>query len=111
MLIVMGTSLQVQPFASLVNMVKKDCPLLLINMVNSAPWMFKQPVDKEEFKGANRKVFWKGNCDEGCAKLEQFLGWKKEKDDIDNESLVCCPPGRASSLRTVQSSVKEVSVG
>ena len=109
MLIVMGTSLQVQPFASLVNMVKKDCPLLLINMVNSAPWMFKQPVDKEEFKGANRKVFWKGNCDEGCAKLEQFLGWRKEKDDIVNESSVCCPPGRASSLRTVQSSMKDVS--
>lgn len=80
MLIVMGTSLQVQPFASLVNMVKKDCPVLLINMVNSAPWMFHLPLTKENFHGSKRKVFWKGDCDGGCTKLESLMGWNEADD-------------------------------
>ena len=85
MLIVMGTSLQVQPFASLVNMVKKDCPVLLINMVNSAPWMFHLPLTKENFHGTKRKVFWKGDCDGGCTKLESLVGWN-EADDKTRDS-------------------------
>jgi len=81
MLIVMGTSLQVQPFASLVNMVNKECPVLLINMENSAPWMFMQPLNKDEFRGSRRKVFWKGACDDGCTKLESLLGWRTAEEN------------------------------
>ena len=80
MLIVMGTSLQVHPFASLVEAVNRDCPVLLINMENSAPWMFRLPLPKNEFKGINRKVFWKGDCDTGCKKLESLMGWTETEN-------------------------------
>ena len=80
MLIVMGTSLQVQPFASLVNMVQDNCPVLLINMENSAPWKFKAYSTKDEFEGSNKKAFWKGDCDQGCTKLESFMGWEASKN-------------------------------
>ena len=78
MLIIMGTSLEVQPFKSLVEAVHEECPVLFINMVNSAPWIFKQPLENYRFEGANRKVFWQGNCDDGCTQLEQLMAWKTE---------------------------------
>ena len=86
MLIVMGTSLKVQPFASLVTMVNKSCPVLLINMENSAPRMFKQPLSKDEFQGNNRKVFWKGACDDGCTKLASLLGLKTNTNDAPSQT-------------------------
>lgn len=85
MLIVMGTSLQVQPFASLVNMVNRDCPVLLINMENSAKWMFHLPLPKKDFHGSNRKVFWKGDCDTGCTKLESLMGWNATETKTSSE--------------------------
>ena len=78
MLIIMGTSLEVQPFKSLVEAVHEECPVLFVNMVNSAPWIFKQPLANYIFEGANSKVFWQGNCDDGCTQLEQLMGWKTE---------------------------------
>ena len=78
MLIIMGTSLEVQPFVSLVKAVREECPVLFMNMVNSAPWIFKQPLENYRFEGANRKVFWQGDCDNGCTQLEQLMGWKME---------------------------------
>lgn len=85
LLVFMGTSLVVHPFASLLNMVPKECPLLFINLENAVPWLFKKVViDEAEFEGTNRKVFWKGTCDDGCTKLESLLGWNntaaEEKD-------------------------------
>ena len=91
LLIVMGTSLAVQPFASLVNMVPKECPLLFINLENAAPWLFKKAViDEAEFEGANRKVFWKGTCDDGCTKLESLLGWNTTKPEEKASSNEDC---------------------
>ena len=78
MLIIMGTSLEIHPFVSLVEAVHEECPVLFINMVNSAPWIFNQQLANYRFEGANRKVFWQGNCDDGCTQLEQLMGWTTE---------------------------------
>lgn len=87
LLIIMGTSLVVQPFAGLANKVDLDCPRLLIN---------RDPVGDPNMFGSfltsvlglnpnfnsrsnkNRDVFYKGDCDEGCLKLARLMGWEDE---------------------------------
>lgn len=79
MLIVIGTSLQVQPFASLIDEVPKHVPRLLINMELAG--VHKQKGSGFDFKwkeGLNRDVFYSGTCDEGVTKLVELLGWDKE---------------------------------
>ncbi|XP_077862093.1 NAD-dependent protein deacetylase sirtuin-2-like [Saccoglossus kowalevskii] len=80
----MGTSLVVQPFASLVNRVPEDCPRLLINREKSGqvdPLMqmlgFGRGMD---FDSPNnyRDVAFEGTCDDGCVRLAELLGWKDE---------------------------------
>uniref|UniRef100_A0A803TNI9 NAD-dependent protein deacetylase sirtuin-2 n=1 Tax=Anolis carolinensis TaxID=28377 RepID=A0A803TNI9_ANOCA len=88
LLIIMGTSLQVQPFASLVARVPTNTPRLLINKEKtgeSDPFMslmgFGCGMDFDSEK-AYRDVAWLGDCDEGCYALAEFLGWKKELEDL-----------------------------
>jgi len=80
LLIVLGTSLVVEPFASLVGKASSTAPRLLIN---------REPAgtcDKLLFgfrfhlpKIANwRDVWFEGNCDDGCLALAQELGWQDE---------------------------------
>ncbi|XP_026571115.1 NAD-dependent protein deacetylase sirtuin-2 [Pseudonaja textilis] len=88
MLIIMGTSLQVQPFASLVSRVPTNTPRLLINKEKtgeSDPFMSLMGLgcgmdfDSEK---AYRDVAWLGDCDEGCLALAELLGWKKELQEL-----------------------------
>ncbi|XP_070805708.1 NAD-dependent protein deacetylase sirtuin-2 isoform X2 [Pituophis catenifer annectens] len=88
MLIIMGTSLQVQPFASLVSRVPSNTPRLLINKEKtgeSDPFMSLMGLgcgmdfDSEK---AYRDVAWLGDCDEGCLALAELLGWKKELEEL-----------------------------
>ena len=83
LLIVMGTSLKVQPFGSIINGVRDDCPRLLINNELVGDW-----VDYEDDPDSNyRDVVIKGFCDEGCMKLAEELGWHKElKNLIEKDS-------------------------
>lgn len=105
LLIIMGTSLAVHPFASLTNRVPPSTPRLYINLE-------KPSVDEEtEFlsllmggdagfkfdkKDNIRDVFQQGTCDEGCTLFAEMLGWgqelerlvKKEHDRIDKEVAV-----------------------
>ena len=82
LLIILGTSLKVYPFASILDIVFwncPDCPILLINRENSAAHWLKQPFGKEESwalwsHSPNRKIFWEGDCDEGFNKLGALLG-------------------------------------
>ena len=64
----MGTSLKVEPFASLTSMIEDTCPRLLIN---------QEPICYNllyNIKGLNyRVVFFKSNCDDGCLKLAELL--------------------------------------
>ena len=84
LLIIIGTSLTVQPFASLTGRVGKDCPRLLINlekagagynMFTSDGLMFDSPRNY-------RDVALLGDCDTGCRALAEKLGWIKELDDL-----------------------------
>src|SRR5580698_2128990 len=66
LLIVMGTSLTVHPFASLVNMVPNDCPRVLINLDRVGN--FRDPND----------IVCLGNCDDIVKDLCKKLGWEDE---------------------------------
>uniref|UniRef100_A0A493TLU3 NAD-dependent protein deacetylase sirtuin-2 n=1 Tax=Anas platyrhynchos platyrhynchos TaxID=8840 RepID=A0A493TLU3_ANAPP len=88
LLLIMGTSLQVQPFASLVSRVPASTPRLLINKEKtgqSDPLMslmgFGCGMDFDSDK-AYRDVAWLGDCDQGCLELAELLGWKEELQDL-----------------------------
>ena len=83
----MGTSLTVQPFASLVERVPETAPRLLINMTKvgdesgSMAMLMKLmgrgggalDFDSED---NTRDVARLGTCDDGCKELAELLGWK-----------------------------------
>lgn len=75
-LVVIGTSLKVYPFSSLVDYVKDDCPRLLINRELVGDWQ----TYEDEPSANYRDVSFQGNCDDGCEKLAELCGWK---DDLE----------------------------
>ncbi|XP_018946558.1 NAD-dependent protein deacetylase sirtuin-2 [Cyprinus carpio] len=88
LLIIMGTSLQVQPFASLVNRVSNSCPRLLINMEKTGQsefgmglFGFGGGMDFDSDK-AYRDVAHLSSCDDGCMALAELLGWKAELEEM-----------------------------
>ena len=67
LLFVIGTSLQVQPFASLTYFVPRSCPRVLINLEEAGDL------------GTRRDdVLLLGKCDEVVEELAKELGWLKE---------------------------------
>ena len=69
LLIVIGTSLTVHPFASLINMVEKQCPRVLINL------------DKVGDIGSGKNdLVLLGKCDDIVRDLAKELGWETELD-------------------------------
>lgn len=74
LLIIMGTSLVVHPFAGLIHMVGKKCPRLLINL---------EICDSFDIVTDDRNLFWEGTCDDGCQNLESLLGWDEHNQDKD----------------------------
>ncbi|XP_044139490.1 NAD-dependent protein deacetylase sirtuin-2 isoform X1 [Bufo gargarizans] len=88
LLIVMGTSLQVQPFASLVGKAPSKTPRLLINKEKTGEGDsffgllgLGGGMDFDSEK-AYRDVAWLGHCDDGCLALADFLGWKAELEEM-----------------------------
>jgi NAD-dependent deacetylase sirtuin 2 len=78
LLIVMGTSLKVYPFASLVNDVSPTTPRLLFNKNEVGPFVgcAVNVENKEENRNKSpRDVAWIGECDEGVRKLVDLLKW------------------------------------
>ncbi|KAK7874399.1 hypothetical protein R5R35_001495 [Gryllus longicercus] len=72
LLLILGSSLTVEPIASFAGLVKKKCPRVLIN---------RTPVQKRGFRFQNsdsRDIAWYGNSDEGCSTLALYLGWEKD---------------------------------
>ena len=67
LLIVMGTSLTVHPFASLAGMVRDSCPRVLINLDHVG-----------DFGSRADDVILLGKCDEIVTELCKELGWEKE---------------------------------
>lgn len=81
LLIIMGTSLTVHPFAGLVEYVNDDCIRLLINRdkVGSSMGFFRSLVFGEglcfDLPGNRRDVCFQKDCDEACQYLAEQLGF------------------------------------
>lgn len=75
LLIIMGTSLTVQPFASLADMVNDDCPRVLIN-IDHVGNIGSKPDD----------VVLLGKCDDIIRELCKELGWEEDLDRLWNET-------------------------
>lgn len=92
MLIIIGTSLQVQPFASLVDYVPSTCPRLLINREAVGPFSdldstfsSLSPSISKLLNGSSypsRDMFCEGDADLGAWKLAEELGWKDELEEM-----------------------------
>ena len=89
LLIVCGTSLKVQPFASLIKQVPDSCPRLLINNeCVGEKEDIKNNEDKED-KGfdfiseTSRDCYWESDCDSGVRKLCELIGsdWIEELEN------------------------------
>ncbi|XP_015608363.1 NAD-dependent protein deacetylase sirtuin-2 [Cephus cinctus] len=86
LLIIMGSSLVVHPFASLIDRVPSNCPRLLINKekvgVEDRVMQLlglKQGLVFDPIYGhLARDVAWLGDCDTGCQLLADKLGWEEE---------------------------------
>eukprot|EP00112_Aurelia_sp_Birch-Aquarium-sp1_P008051 Seg1882.3 transcript_id=Seg1882.3/GoldUCD/mRNA.D3Y31 product="NAD-dependent protein deacetylase sirtuin-2" protein_id=Seg1882.3/GoldUCD/D3Y31 len=84
LLIVMGTSLVVQPFASLIDRVHKSTPRLLINKEKCGQGGFFGGFDFDSDR-KYRDVAHLTTCDEGCLELADLLGWKDELETLIKE--------------------------
>ncbi|KAK9704263.1 Sir2 family [Popillia japonica] len=87
LLIIMGSSLTVQPFASLIDRAPDGCPRLLINREKaghqSGLSLFGYGGGLEFDRESNvRDVCWLGDCDEGCLALAEKLGWGDELKEL-----------------------------
>jgi NAD-dependent deacetylase sirtuin 2 len=82
LLIVMGTSLKVHPFASLITMVPRGTPRILVNreLVGEYPRGF-------QFRKGSGDVFLKGDCDDGCQRVADAIGWGEELIEIASPRL------------------------
>ncbi|KAK0545698.1 Sir2 histone deacetylase Hst2 [Tilletia horrida] len=126
LLIVLGTSLKVQPFASLIDRVPSTCPRLLINRElvgdigqdadepdtsrGMSSWINESGFD---FKGWGtggrqyaRDVAYLGDADEGVDKIASICGWKDELDKLMKEHRRELEAEHASLLRKQDSEDK-----
>lgn len=102
LLIIIGTSLKVNPFASLASYPEEDVPRVLINNVKVAQYTEEiQEIDgtqciivppnhrsllRYDHKSNTRDVYIGGDCQQAILDLVQALGWKDEFDQIIAES-------------------------
>ena len=75
-MIIIGTSLQVHPFAGLIDMVPRTVPRILINREAVGPFQHVRPTRG----GSGRDHFWQGDADQASGILAELLGWKGELD-------------------------------
>lgn len=98
LLIIMGTSLKVHPFASLAGMVRSDCPRVLINLERVGN--IGSRIDD---------VVLQMECDEGVKQLCSALGddWVSELDRLWAETEKVYTPKKVDSTPKVRSPVNE----
>ncbi|KAK0524943.1 Sir2 histone deacetylase Hst2 [Tilletia horrida] len=121
LLIVLGTSLKVQPFASLIDRVPSSCPRLLINLELVGEIGGQDGSDDEgaggmrggwvsesgfDFKGwatggrqHARDVAFLGDADEGIKKIAEICGWEDELEKMMEEHHAVLKAEHASLLR------------
>lgn len=79
LLLVMGTSLKVEPFASLIEGPKSHVPRMLVNREKVGTWRDGGFDFKRE---TSRDCFFQGDCDDGCLQLATALGWKEDLEKL-----------------------------
>eukprot|EP00037_Helgoeca_nana_P010024 m.88060 g.88060 ORF g.88060 m.88060 type:complete len:818 (-) comp19962_c0_seq7:1953-4406(-) len=83
LVIVMGTSLVVYPFAGLVNEVGPLVPRLLLNNKLTGPFqLLGDAAGAFGDTAPYRDAVWTGDCDEGAQQLCDALGWRAELDAL-----------------------------
>ncbi len=92
LILVMGTSLQVHPFASLPNMADEEIPRVLFNLERVGS--FGTQADD---------VMVLGDCDTGIRKLADELGWREELEEAWRELV-----GDEEAERQMQGATKRV---
>lgn len=92
LLIIIGSSLSVMPFAQLVQRVPPRCPRLLINKTKSGHdipailRLFRPSTGlMYDRKGNIRDVAYLGQCDQACLELADLLGWRRELELLANK--------------------------
>ncbi|XP_004553451.1 NAD-dependent protein deacetylase sirtuin-3-like isoform X2 [Maylandia zebra] len=98
LLIIMGTSLQIEPFASLVNTVRSTVPRLLLNRHAVGPFE-KVPLRR----GDHMEL---GNLEDTVRKFAEMLGWNNEIEELMRNqetltipALVSSPPSQTCPIR------------
>uniref|UniRef100_A0AAY5EMA1 Deacetylase sirtuin-type domain-containing protein n=1 Tax=Electrophorus electricus TaxID=8005 RepID=A0AAY5EMA1_ELEEL len=81
LLMIMGTSLQIEPFASLVNTVRSTVPRLLLNRHAVGPFE-RKPLRRRDYMEL-------GDLVDSVSRLARILGWHAEIQDLLNK-----PDGR-----------------
>jgi NAD-dependent deacetylase sirtuin 2 len=77
MLIVLGTSLKVEPFNKLIAQVSPKCPRLLINREKAGQELHSGFDFEDKWKYTiQRDALFLGNCDEGVRALADLCGWE-----------------------------------
>ncbi|KAJ6232359.1 nad-dependent protein deacetylase sirtuin-2 [Anaeramoeba flamelloides] len=97
LLLIIGTSLVVQPFCSLIEDVSPSCPRLLINRETVRKFSSEFNIFTQIFGGEGgggfkfdlednyRDIKWIGECDNGIQKMIDNCGWNQEFDELLKE--------------------------
>ncbi|KAG0249316.1 NAD-dependent protein deacetylase sirtuin-2 [Mortierella polycephala] len=79
LLMVLGTSLKVEPFNRLIAKVSPKCPRLLINREKAGQELHSGFDFDDKWKyTVQRDALFLGNCDEGVRRLAALCGWEEE---------------------------------
>ncbi|KAF9107098.1 NAD-dependent protein deacetylase sirtuin-2 [Mortierella sp. AM989] len=79
LLIVLGTSLKVEPFNKLISKVSPRCPRLLINREKAGQDLHSGFDFEDKLRYTiQRDALFLGNCDDGVRKLATLCGWEDE---------------------------------
>ncbi|KAF9949428.1 NAD-dependent protein deacetylase sirtuin-2, partial [Modicella reniformis] len=79
LLIVLGTSLQVEPFNRLITRVSAKCPRILINRDRVGEDMHSGFDFDDKWKHTyQRDALYLGGCDDGVRELAKLCGWEEE---------------------------------
>jgi len=88
LLLIMGTSLVVQPFAGLVNEVKPNVPRILINRERTGEFLKYESCynlrSGATEKSSDRDIFLQGDCDSVILDIVDQLGWKIDLEKLMN---------------------------
>ncbi|KAI7868251.1 DHS-like NAD/FAD-binding domain-containing protein [Spinellus fusiger] len=82
LLIVIGTSLKVHPFAGLIDSVPGHVPRLLVNMEKAGVHASPHSGFDFEWKRKRRDVAFLGSCDDGVERMAELLGWKDALESL-----------------------------